>query len=137
MIATIIIFIVSTILSVIIHYECLKIASKIKLNQYNSIILTVIIALIAHLIEIAIFALCYVFMLKNNLGSLVGNISSVDIADSLYFSITTFSTLGYGDVNPIGYIRFIAGIESLVGFVLITWTASFIYYEMQKSWDKQ
>lgn len=33
----------------------------------------------------------------------------------LYFSITTFSTLGYGDMYPVGGMRFIAGIQSLIG----------------------
>jgi len=34
-----------------------------------------------------------------------------------------------------GAIRFFVGMESLVGFVLITWTASFLYFEMQKHWS--
>lgn len=31
---------------------------------------------------------------------------------------------------------FLAGIESLLGLVLITWTASFLFIEMQKFWGK-
>ncbi|HHO59743.1 MAG TPA: two pore domain potassium channel family protein, partial [Thiotrichales bacterium] len=30
---------------------------------------------------------------------------------------------------------YLTGIESLTGLVLITWTASFLYYEMQRYWD--
>lgn len=34
---------------------------------------------------------------------------------SLYFSIVTFTTLGYGDISPIGLSRFIAAIEACTG----------------------
>ncbi|WP_254768361.1 pentapeptide repeat-containing protein [Salinilacihabitans rarus] len=39
---------------------------------------------------------------------------------SLYFSIVTFATLGYGDIQPIGTVaRTIAGVESLLGSLLM------------------
>lgn len=39
---------------------------------------------------------------------------------SLYFSIVTFATLGYGDIQPVGgWARVIAGIESLLGILLM------------------
>ena len=38
---------------------------------------------------------------------------------SLYFSVVTFATLGYGDIQPIGTIaRFLAGTEALLGALL-------------------
>ncbi|WP_348613567.1 pentapeptide repeat-containing protein [Halobaculum rarum] len=38
---------------------------------------------------------------------------------SLYFSVITFATLGYGDIRPVGEIaRLIAGVESLFGALL-------------------
>ena len=38
---------------------------------------------------------------------------------SLYFSVVTFATLGYGDIQPIGTsARFLAGAESLLGALL-------------------
>jgi uncharacterized membrane protein len=54
----------------------------------------------------------------------------------VYFSFTTYSTLGVGDIEPYGNIRFVTGLESLVGLVLITWTASFLYLEMTRYWDR-
>lgn len=39
---------------------------------------------------------------------------------SIYFSVVTFATLGYGDIQPIGgWARAIAGLESLVGSLLL------------------
>lgn len=35
--------------------------------------------------------------------------------DTLYFSVVTFTTLGYGDIAPIGFSRFLASSEALIG----------------------
>ena len=37
----------------------------------------------------------------------------------LYFSITTFSTVGYGDVYPDGWMKYVAGAQSLLGAFFI------------------
>jgi hypothetical protein len=39
---------------------------------------------------------------------------------SLYFSVITFATLGYGDIQPVGgWARAIAGVETLLGSLLM------------------
>ena len=54
-----------------------------------------------------------------------------------YFTFSTYTTLGYGYSSPIGNLMYLTGIESFTGLVLITCTASFIYYEMQRYWDSK
>jgi hypothetical protein len=79
----------------------------------------------------------YYFMINSGVfGSLQGNFNNT-LLDCSYFSFTTYSTLGIGDVEPIAHIRFLVGLEALTGFVLITWTASFIFVEMQKVWENK
>ncbi|EEB77646.1 hypothetical protein GPB2148_582 [marine gamma proteobacterium HTCC2148] len=56
--------------------------------------------------------------------------------DCVYFSFTTYTTLGMGDIEPIGDLRYLTGLESLTGLVLITWSASFLYLEMTRYWDR-
>jgi hypothetical protein len=36
---------------------------------------------------------------------------------------------------PVGPIRFLTGMEAVVGLTLITWSASFTFLKMQKYWD--
>jgi len=44
----------------------------------------------------------------------------VDVLVSMYFSVVTFTTLGYGDAQPVGVVaKLIAGLESVFGVVLM------------------
>ena len=42
--------------------------------------------------------------------------------------------MGFGEIWPTGAVRFLAATEALAGFVLITWSASFTYLEMERFW---
>jgi len=39
----------------------------------------------------------------------------INFIDCLYFSIVTFTTLGYGDISPVGMSRIIAAVEAFTG----------------------
>lgn len=39
---------------------------------------------------------------------------------SLYFSGVTMLTIGYGDITPVGFGRFIAVVQALIGYILPT-----------------
>lgn len=46
---------------------------------------------------------------------------------SIYYSVVTFTTLGYGDVTPIGVTRFIAAIEAFIGsFTIALYVVVFV-----------
>ncbi|BBN81206.1 hypothetical protein PA25_11910 [Pseudoalteromonas sp. A25] len=49
----------------------------------------------------------------NPSNSIQENISA--LLNSFYFSVVTFTTLGYGDITPVGVSRFIAAIEAFTG----------------------
>jgi len=128
-------------LVVVIHYEALfqmsSLMPKIKVKHRFRIVFGVFGALAAHIIEIWIFAFAFYHMHNSeDYGYLDGNYDG-SLLDSVYFSFTTFTTLGFGDVAPHGELRFLVGIEAVTGLVLITWTASFLYIEMQKYWNEQ
>ena len=125
-------------LAVTIHYEMLYQLSvlipKLRIKHRRRIVFGVFGAMIAHALEIWLFAGAYYFMHHaDGWGTLSGNFSGSWL-DCGYFSATTFTTLGFGDIVPSGNIQHLTGIESLTGLVLITWTASFLYFEMQRHW---
>ena len=126
-------------LVVLIHYESLyrlsNVIPKLNIKHRFRIVFGVFGSLIAHSIEIWIFGLAYYFINKNgSLGHLDGNYDG-SLMDNIYFSYTSYTTLGMGDIEPYGHLRHLVGLESLVGLLLITWTASFLYFEMQRYWD--
>lgn len=41
------------------------------------------------------------------------------LGDAVYFSIITATTLGYGDITPLGFSRALAALESILGFFLL------------------
>ena len=45
--------------------------------------------------------------------------SGHDFGDSVYFSYVTMTTVGYGDIRPVGIGRLIAAIQALIGVILI------------------
>lgn len=48
-----------------------------------------------------------------------GEAVKISIYDSIYFSVVTISSLGYGDFKPVGIGRIVAGIEVLYGLVML------------------
>lgn len=67
-------------------------------------------------------------------GDLAGGFDG-SLVDSIYFSFTNYTTVGYGDIAPHGSLRFLAGVEAITGLSLITWSASFMYMEMTQFWN--
>ena len=127
--------------TVIIHYETLYLLAKklpaLQVIHRYRVLLAVVVIMLAHIVEIWLFAVGYYLMIHSgDFGTLSGNINQ-SLLDCSYFSFTTFTTLGYGDIEPSGYLRFLTGLESLTGLVMITWSASFVFLEMQKYWPKR
>jgi hypothetical protein len=49
-----------------------------------------------------------------------------DFDTALYFSTTTFSTIGYGDIVPAHNWRILAALEGVNGFLLIGWSTAYL-----------
>ncbi len=125
-------------LVVLIHYEALRLTSQSLIHLHISprqrILVIICAAFVAHLIEVALYAACYL-TLDEVFGT--GNISGLPVAgfyDYFYYSMVTYTTLGLGDIYPMEGLRLLTGTESLIGLMMITWTASFTYLAMEKFW---
>ena len=139
MILTLVINMLLVSAAVVIHYEILRLLStiipKLSVQHRLRVIIGVFGTLVGHVIEIWMFGIAFYLMIQyGDFGSLIGNYSG-SILDSVYFSFTNYTSLGFGDIEPLGDIRFLAGLEALTGLALITWSASFMFIEMRKFWD--
>jgi hypothetical protein len=89
-----------------------------------------------HVAEIWMFGGTYWLLLHMPSSGAISGAQQAPFFDAVYLSAVTFTTVGFGDVAPVGPIRFLAGTEALTGFILITWSASFLYLEMQQFWRR-
>ena len=95
----------------------------------------VMVLFVAHLIEIGIYASAYIWSSSIlRLGDFTGAIDTSPMS-YLYYSGVIFTTLGLGDIQPVGHLRFITATEALNGFLLLTWSASFTFIAMMRLWQ--
>ena len=121
-----------------LHYEVLQQLNQRMpnwiLSRHPRVLIMMFCILGVHILEIWLFALgIFLAVRVPDLGHLVG-VEQLRFLDFVYVSATTYSTLGYGDLVPRGALRLLFGTEALVGFLMITWSASFAYLEMQRYW---
>ena len=124
----------------LIHYEILS-AMKTSLARIQFIprrtkILAVLLgAMGSHFLQIMVFAGAYYLLRdKFGLGTFGGDFRDM-FSSFLYFSTESYTSLGVGDIYPMGALRLLTGIEALIGLVMIGWTASFTYLEMTRYWE--
>ncbi len=137
-------FIINSLLvsaAVVIHYEILRLLSiiipKLRVKHRIRVIVGVFGSICAHIVEIWMFGIAFYFMsIYGDFGSMSGNFDG-SLLDCVYFSFTNYTTLGYGDIVPFGYLRFLAGLEAITGLSLITWSASYMFMEMTKFWEEK
>lgn len=128
-------------ITILIHYETLYhlailLPNLKKVAPRYRVLFGVCVIFICHVFEIWIFALGYYGTLQlKGMGALVGvHSDNGQFLDCVYLSFVTFTTVGYGDLVAEGYARYLTGVEALTGLILITWSASFLFIEMQKYW---
>jgi hypothetical protein len=125
-------------LCVALHYEALNACNRylpiLSHRRRRRVLILIFVVLLTHVAEIWLFGVGYFVLVQRwGIGSLAG-LEALSLPDFVYFSAMTYSTVGFGDVVPTGSVRFLAGLEALTGFVMITWSASYTFLEMQRDW---
>ncbi|AKH43927.1 hypothetical protein WYH_02900 [Croceibacterium atlanticum] len=82
---------------------------------------------ILHFSEIVLGAAAYALALTIPAAGNISQVEGSQAAELLYFSGTTFTTLGLTHQQASGPIRLLVMLQSLGGFMLITWSATFVY----------
>jgi voltage-gated potassium channel len=80
--------------------------------------------LVLHLIEMAVWAAAY------TAAGVFG-----DFETSLYFSLKSYTTVGYGDVLPPTSWRLLGPIEAAVGVLMLGWSTSIIVATVQRIYN--
>ena len=72
--------------------------------------------LLLHLLQIMVWAACYHW-----------NGCFPDFATSFYYSATSYSTVGYGDVIPPGNWRILGSVEAVTGVLMFGWSTGVLF----------
>lgn len=123
----------------VLHYEVLRFLNAnlpaLRVPNRAKLLVVIFAAFVAHAVEMAIYGIAlFALIVWLGAGTLSGS-TGFSLATCLYFSAETYTSLGFGDLTPIGPVRLLAGVEALNGLLLIGWSASFTYISMERFWQ--
>ena len=148
------IFAVTAVACMVLHYAAMELlVRRICFDQEDAglrkpLVAGMSVLLTAHVVQITLATLA-VYLLELwpwlALGGLVDGNATLDnalpidstFADTWYFTACTFTTVGYGDIAAVGPLRLFAALVALLGFLLITWSASFGFFIMNRAWQNR
>jgi hypothetical protein len=130
--------VITVILCVYVHLSTLRALNDHVLPRFHrhsrtAVGTMVLVALVGHLLEIWLFSIAIL---------IVGSLSDRQFAeelqldgfDAFYYSAVSYTSLGAEPLHEQS-LRLLTAIEALTGLILITWTASFIFIVMQRTWE--
>ena len=92
------------------------------------LITTSLFLLLLHLIQSGLWAFTYYIL---------PSITEFETFEkAMYFSLVTFTTLGYGDITISSDHRLLAGFEAINGILLIGWSTAFSFSVLQYIWKQ-
>lgn len=126
-------------LLVIRSLRLMRVFRIFKLTQFVREGMTILLALKASARKILVF-LSTVFIISIIMGSMVYVVESPfndkfdSIPQSVYWSIVTITTVGYGDISPVTPLgKFVASLIMLLGYAIIAVPTGIVTVELTKS----
>jgi len=125
---------------ILIHYEILRLTADFlvpripRIPRRPHVVLGVCACFVAHTVEVWLFAAVYYLLGKETAAGFADE-ARRSFLDYLYFSTETYTSLGFGEIRLLtDDLRLLAGIEAMIGLVLLSWTASFNFMLMERYW---
>lgn len=95
-------------------------------HLFGGILSTSIVLLMMHALEAFLWALLYL--------ALPAQAGLKSLQEAFYFSLVTFTTLGYGDITLHSKWQLLAGIEGMVGIVVFGLSTAILFAVIQRYW---
>ncbi len=100
-----------------------------KKKSPKLLIFTAFFLLLLHFIESGIWAFTFYIL---------PSITEFETLEkAIYFSLVTFTTLGYGEITISSTNRLLAGFEAINGILLIGWSTAFMFSVVQHIWKRE
>jgi hypothetical protein len=117
------------------RYTDKRTAVQISAKTVRILIMTSTFLIFLHLIQSSLWAVLYLL--------LPGVEEFQTFEKAIYFSLVTFTTLGYGDISIASDNRILSGLEAINGIILIGWSTAFMFtifqeiYKIARSVDEK
>jgi hypothetical protein len=85
---------------------------------------TAVVLLLLHVAEVFLWAVTYLVL------PVITRLETLE--EAVYFSLVTFTTLGYGDITLNKEGRLLSGIEAMNGILLFGWTTATLFSVVQR-----
>ena len=95
-------------------------------HLFGGVLSTSIILLMLHALEAFLWALLYL--------ALPAQAGLKSLQEAFYFSLVTFTTLGYGDLTLHSNWQLLAGIEGMVGILVFGLSTAILFSVIQRYW---
>jgi len=95
---------------------------------FRNILSTACVLILLHVLEAFLWALLFIVLPAR------GGLDSLQ--EALYFSMITFTTLGYGDITLNSDWQILTGVEGMVGIVVFGLTTALLFAVIQKTWQE-
>jgi voltage-gated potassium channel len=95
-------------------------------HLFKGILSTAMVLITLHIFEAFLWAILYL--------QLPAQAGLKNFNDAFYFSMVTFTTLGYGDITLAQEWQLLTGVEGMVGIVVFGLTTALLFAVIQKSW---
>lgn len=96
-------------------------------KSLNLVVTATLFLIVVHLFQAAFWAVAYMLLPE------ITEFKTFE--ESYYFSLVTFTTLGYGDLIIASENRILAGLEAISGIILLGWSTAFmiaVFRELMK-----
>jgi hypothetical protein len=138
MLPTIIACVVSVIACVMVHLTVLRLLNDRVLPRFQrhsriAVGIMMLVAVVAHVAEIWLFSVA-ILILGSWGNRAFAEELQLDGFDAFYYSAVSYTSLGAEPLREQS-LRLLTAIEALTGLMLITWTASFLFIVMQRTWE--
>ncbi len=135
---------VLVILCVSLHYETIQTVSDTvipwatkRLHNRRVIAFALAGLMVGHILEIWLYALAMLWLVKFPVFGVLEGSPANSWGDFLYFSSVTYTSLGDSALRLTGPARAIVASETLLGMMMIAWSASFTYLKMEQLWKSK
>lgn len=99
----------------------------------RGVVVAVLGVTLLHLVQIVGWGLLFWVAARFPAAGAIDQEEVATLLEAIYVSGLNYSTLGLGgNLEPVGPLRVLVAMESLVGLLMITWSASFTYYHLSR-----